>query len=694
MELPDWLHELSKLKNIDLCNCRIKKIPYSLVQTGLEFILENIYDKEGIHLFGARLDEGDLGLFGQSREVIERYYSGRQENIKECKVIFLGDGAAGKSSLIDRIIKDEFEENTQATDGIRTCRWFTAVDGENLALRILDFGGQEIMHAMHRCFLTAHTVYVVVCEIRNDSDIDREAARWLENVKAFAPTCPVLLALNKADQNNNVSVNERSLREINPALRCVIKTSAKWPREQGVSELIKAIQNEVPACISNFMVNADMLGIKQELECMERDYISEEEYQGICIRNHIEEIDLQRDMLSWFKELGVAYFYSSNQLNTHLENVRVLNPAWLTNGIYRLILRTPSGGFLSHKLIKDALRATDSKDIMPDKVYTPQETEFILYVMRNFEISLNMQNGVEMIPMKMDKTPPDTVDAFSKEEALHLCWRGNYIPNNVIHRLMIRKSAELDQSCVWRTGARFGRGSSYALAEMSETSLDIYVMAVYDSRQYMEEFRALVWQILGEMNISCQEVICCRIDGQEGRIPYEDVLQQYRDKKEEIYISEIKKYISPARLLKETYLAPEKEVERYCSIETVNVVQGGNFAISTGSGNAVIQFQKPQEIKRLAQAIRDTDMVERQSMEDIRSVMELFSQNKTISFWERRKIKSLLKKMKRDTTKGNWETIRGYLGDAANLTAFITFVRQCAPYLLDFFHNLLSGIGV
>ena len=166
-------------------------------------------------------------------------------------MIFLGDGAAGKSTLIDRIIKDEFEENTQATDGIRTCRWFTAVDGENLALRILDFGGQEIMHAMHRCFLTAHTVYVVVCEIRNDSDIDREAARWLENVKAFAPTCPVLLALNKADQNNNVSVNERSLREINPALRCVIKTSAKWPREQGVSELIKAIQNEVPACISN-----------------------------------------------------------------------------------------------------------------------------------------------------------------------------------------------------------------------------------------------------------------------------------------------------------------------------------------------------------------------------------------------------------------------------------------------------------
>lgn len=694
IELPDWLHELPKLKNLELSNCQIKAIPYSLVQTGLKFISDISPDKEGIHLFGAHLEDGDLGLFGQSREVIERYYSGEQENTKECKVIFLGDGAAGKSSLIDRIVKDEFKEGSLATDGIRTCRWNTIVDGENLELRILDFGGQEIMHAMHRCFLTAHTVYVVVCEIRNDSDIDREAIRWLENVKAFAPNCPVILALNKADQNNNVSVNERNLREINPELRCVLKTSAKWPREKGASGLIEAILREVPGCISNFTANADMLGIKRELECMQKDYISEEEYQEICSRNHIQKIDLQRGMLNWFKDLGVAYFYSSNQLNTHLENVRVLNPAWLTNGIYRLILRTPPGGFLSHQMIKETLRATDSRDVMPDKVYTPRETEFILYVMRNFEISLNMQNGVEMIPMKMDKTPPDTIDSFVKDEALHLRWKGSYIPNNVIHRLMIRKSRELDQSCLWRTGARFGRGSSSALVEMSETSLDIYVTADYDSRQYMEEFRALVGQILSEMNISRQEVICCRIDGQEGQIPYEDVLQQYRDKVEKVYIPGIKKYISPFELLKESYLEPEKELEKYIRIDTVNAIHAGQLAVSTGSGNAVAQFHESREVNALAQAIRNTNTVEAQAVEDIQNALEIISNNKNLSFWQRQKIKALAKKIRKKSKAEGWEKIRNYLGDAANLATLIPVIQQCAPYLLDIFRKICPGLGI
>ena len=692
IELPDWIYQLPNLKYLDLCNCWIKAIPYSLVQTGLEFVLENSSKREGIHLFGTRLEEGDLGLFGQSREVIERYYSGKQENTRECKVIFLGDGAAGKSSLIDRIIKDEFKEDSPATDGIRTCHWNTTVNGEDLELRILDFGGQEIMHAMHRCFLTAHTVYVVVCEIRNDSDIDREAIRWLENVKAFAPNCPVILALNKADQNNNVSVNERSLREINPELRCVLKTSAKWPREKGTFGLIEAILREVPGCISNFTANADMLGIKWDLEHMGKDYISEEEYQEICNRNRIKETDLQRGMLNWFKDLGVAYFYSSNELNTHLENVRVLNPAWLTNGIYRLILRTPSGGFLSHQTIKETLRATDNKDVMPDKVYTPQETEFILYVMRNFEISLNMQNGMEMIPMKMDKTPPDTIDSFVKDEALHLRWIGSYIPNNVMHRLMIRKSRELDRDCLWRTGACFGRDGSSALAEMSETSLDIYVTAVHDSRQYMEEFRVLVRQILSEMNISCQEVICCRIDGQEGQVSYEDVLQQYHDKMEKIYIPGIRKYISPFELLKESYLEPEKEIERYIRIDTLNAIHTDQFAISTGSGDAVNQFRKSQEVKELAQAIQNTKAVELQTIEDIRNAMELISKNKNLSFWQRQKIKTLVKKIGKKSETGGWEKIRDYLGDAANLATLIPVIEQCAPRLLDIFQKIFLGI--
>ena len=54
---------------------------------------------------------------------------------------------------------------------------------------------------------------------------------------------------------------------------------------------------------------------------------------------HISDPGLQYNMLSWFRELGVAYFYESKEIDERLESIRVLKPEWLTNGIYRLILR-------------------------------------------------------------------------------------------------------------------------------------------------------------------------------------------------------------------------------------------------------------------------------------------------------------------------------------------------------------------
>lgn len=629
IELPDWLHKLPNLKQIFLINCKLKSIPYSVVQTGLNFFLEpNRISMPGIHLIGVQLEEGDLSLFNQRREVIEQHYRGKQSTVKECKVIFLGDGAAGKSSLIDRIIHNRFEEGSLPTDGVKISIWDTTVDDDSIHLRILDFGGQEIMHAMHRCFLTTHTVYVIVCEIRNDTEIDREATRWIENVKSFAPSCPVILALNKADQNIHATVNERSLQSINPELRHILKTSAKWPRERGVGALIEAIQQEVPRCINDFKTNADMLGIKQELEHMEKDYISEEEYQRICVKHNIEEPGLQQSMLNWFKDLGVAYFYSSNQLNTRLENVRVLNPAWLTNGIYRLILRTPVGGFLSHQTIKETLQATDENDIMPDKVYTPQETEFILYVMRNFEISHNMENGEEMIPMKMEKSPPDEIDNFPKEDALHLRWEGSYLPNNLIHRLMIRKNKELDTKCVWRTGALFRWDNSSALTEMNETALDVFVVAQYDIRQYMEGFRTLIQQILTEMNIKSKEVICCKIDGEEGQIPYEDVLQQYYDGRDEIYIPGIKKYISPLKLLKETYVVPEKEVGQYFQIEQFNVIHTQRIERLVNGNSNELNFRDTRDLDILASLIQNINTVKPQTIYEIKEALVLYELRK------------------------------------------------------------------
>ena len=329
--------------------------------------------------------------------------------------------------------------------------------------------------------------------------------------------------------------------------------------------MIDAIRDEIPGAINDYKVNADMLSVKRALEDMPDDYISSDRYREICAEHHITDEKLQYGLLGFFRDLGVAYYYETKSIDTRLESVRVLNPEWLTNGIYRLILRTPESGFLPHSTIKKTLRAAHAGDIHREITYKPKETEYILHVMRYFEISHDMGDGVEMIPMKMPKTPPDSADEFQKKDALHLRWEGTYLPNNLIHRLLIRKFPELDTNCVWRTGGRFRQigGGCEALAEMNDKALDVYVNGDRDCRPYLETFRGVIRNILDGLHLKTSEVICCTIDGEEGSIPYEDVVQQYYDKQERVYISGIRKYVNPAQLLRDTYYDWEKEAERY-----------------------------------------------------------------------------------------------------------------------------------
>ena len=576
--LPDSIGNLKKLRKLDLCNCHLQEIPYGVVSLGLPFVIDNKWTESNcVNLTDVTLGEGGLQLFAQPREVIEAYYQ-KQTQVRECKVIFLGDGGAGKTALIECITKGTFTPGTPPTDGVKTTmakwfmsvdmqKWETEVENKPFIVRFLDFGGQEIMHSAHRCFLTDHTVYVVVCESRDDAEIDSVAARWLESVKVFAPNCPVILALNKADLNANVSVNERDLKERNPNLRGVLKTSAALlPKHKyGVNHLIDAIRNEIPGAINDYKVNADMLSIKRALEDMTDNYISSERYREICAEHNITNEKLQYDLLGFFRDLGVAYYYETNAFDTRLESVRVLNPEWLTNGIYRLILRTPKSGFLQHQKIKQTLRAAHAGDIHREITYTPEETEYILHVMRYFEISHDMGDGVEMIPMKMPKTPPANADEFQRKDALHLRWEGTYLPNNLIHRLLIRKFPELDTKCVWRTGGHFRQtgGTCEALAEMNDKALDVYVNGDRDCRQYLETFRGVIRNILDGLNLKAEEMICHTVNGQEGKVSYQAALSHLYNNKPEIYLANIDAYVSPVLLLKEIYVDVDRELARY-----------------------------------------------------------------------------------------------------------------------------------
>jgi internalin A len=78
--------------------------------------------------------------------------------LRELKVVLVGRGEVGKTSLIEVLKGGSFIEGTKKTEGIAITRWTLMLpDGEATAL-VWDFGGQEIMHGTHQFFLTRRSL--------------------------------------------------------------------------------------------------------------------------------------------------------------------------------------------------------------------------------------------------------------------------------------------------------------------------------------------------------------------------------------------------------------------------------------------------------------------------------------------------------------------------------------------------------
>ena len=386
--------------------------------------------------------------------------------LNEIKVVFLGDGEAGKSHTIARLMNDGGEPDyavfdSQSTPGIVIRNKEYDLGDRRITVHYWDFGGQEIMHSMHRIFLTSRTMYVVLLNARDDTQGDR-AHYWLQNIQSFAPDAPVLLVLNKIDQNPKASVDERTLRIRYPGLAQVVRLSAlNFDKKRFNQEFTDILLEEI---IKTGWLDAQWpnswIKVKDRLENMETHYITGSDYQLLCRECGVEEN--QKDLLHRFNDLGIIFSFGDPEADA-LEKHMILRPDWITNALYIILfnhLEGANNGLIPHesiyRLLEDSHRNPYIRSTLPYVKYDISDIHYVLGVMRKFDLSFTDGKNNEFFPMLCQQESTVDIRYYKQDpDILEFNMEFEYLPENLLHRLMVERHEELDMESAWRRGARF-----------------------------------------------------------------------------------------------------------------------------------------------------------------------------------------------------------------------------------------------
>ena len=475
-EIPEGIQALKRLRKLDLSNLKLADLPNWLPELGLRFNLSK--SSTGLILEGTTVRGVDTSIFNQPHEMVIEWFRMRQSNasypLNELKVVFLGDGESGKSHTIARLMNDGGKPKNydgSVTPGIAIHKKTYDIYGNQININFWDFGGQEILHSMHRIFMTPRTLYVVLINARDNTQ-DERARYWLHNINSFANEARVLMVLNKMDQNPNASINETELCFRFKNLAGVIKLSALEASQEEFNErFTQKLLYEIAAFETlSTAFPRPWMQIKRELQDMGDTYLTGKQYLQLCAQYGVHDARTASALLGWFNDLGICFSKKDEQVDPgmsekerilRIQQQYVLQPEWITNAIYIILFNereSGTNGIIAHSEIRSLLGTIsgNTKRVLPNLIYTAEETDFVLSVIRQFRLSYPFGTDSEFMPMLcLRNSLPVAMEYTEDPRTLEFRMIYDYLPNNVIHRLMVERQNEVDTNHVWLTGALF-----------------------------------------------------------------------------------------------------------------------------------------------------------------------------------------------------------------------------------------------
>ena len=123
------------------------------------------------------------------------------------KIVLIGDSGVGKSNLITRFTKDEFNIESKATIGVEFATKIMKHQEQMIKTQIWDTAGQERYRAITTAYYKGAVGAIVVFDISNN-DSFLNISKWMNEIQNGADSdIAILLIGNKNDLEDSRQVS-------------------------------------------------------------------------------------------------------------------------------------------------------------------------------------------------------------------------------------------------------------------------------------------------------------------------------------------------------------------------------------------------------------------------------------------------------------------------------------------------------
>jgi hypothetical protein len=222
--------------------------------------------------------------------------------------------------------------------------------------------------------------------------------------------------------------------------------------------------------------------IKDAVAGMRENFLTYRRYTSLCKTYGETRTDAQADLAGILHALGLALYFGNDP---RLHDTRVLNPSWVTGGVYAVI-RSPSvkqrDGQLSASDMPGVLREAEEQRVIHAADYPKATHAFILELMRAFQLcyASEEEKGKPtryLVPELLSEFEPQ-MDVVWEQAEVRLRYKYDILPPALLPRFIVRTHALSDGEPHWRHGVVLRHADARALIREESDRPELHVFAL------------------------------------------------------------------------------------------------------------------------------------------------------------------------------------------------------------------------